>query len=327
MELIRLPHTDLVVSQACMGTMTFGSQADKSESCRIVDICLDAGINFFDTANVYNQGLSEEILGSALGAKRSKVVLADKVRGKMDREASYSGLSRTAIRQSIDESLTRLGTDYLDIYYLHQPDYDTSIEETLETLESLRLEGKIRYSGTSNYSAWQLCEILWLCEKNGYQPPWVSQPMYNLLARGIEQEYLPFTEQFEIGVVAYNPLAGGLLTGKHSHGQSPVENTRFEGGRASAKMYRNRYWHEDYFQAVEKLKVVAQQNQRSLIELAFTWVFSQKSVDVVILGASSSDQLKKNLQTLEVPHLNDLETEQCNEIWQHLRGSTPSYNR
>ena len=327
MELIELPHTDLAVSRACMGTMTFGSQADKSESCRMVDICLDAGINFFDTANVYNQGLSEEILGSALEAKRSKVVLADKVRGKMDRDAYYSGLSRTAIRQSIDESLARLGTDYLDIYYLHQPDYGTPIEETLETLETLRLEGKIRYSGTSNYSAWQLCEIFWLCEKNGYQPPWISQPMYNLLARGIEQEYLPFAKRFEIGVVAYNPLAGGLLTGKHSQEQSPVENTRFGGNKASAKMYRDRYWHEDYFQAVEKLKVVAQQNQRSLIELAFTWAFSQQSVDVVILGASSANQLENNLQAFRTPRLKDLETEQCDEIWQYLRGSTPIYNR
>lgn len=310
-----------------MGTMTFGSQAAKSESCRMVDICLDAGINFFDTANVYNQGISEEILGIALGARRQKVVLADKVSGEMNREGSYGGLSQSAIRQGIDESLTRLGTDYLDIYYLHQPDYKTPIEETLETLESLRSEGKIRYSGTSNYSAWQLCEILWLCEKNGYQPPWISQPMYNILARGIEQEYLAFTKQFEIGIVAYNPLAGGLLTGKHNQEQGPIENTRFEGDEASAERYRDRYWHASYFQAVEELKNISQRNGRSLIELAFTWIFSQQSVSVVILGASHAKQLESNLQVLDAPCLDRLEVEQCDETWQLLRGPSPTYNR
>ncbi len=171
-----------------MGTMTFGSQVDESESRRMVDLCLDVGINFFDTANVYNQGRSEEILGAALGPKRKQVVLASKVRGRMKQEPSYGGLSRPAIRRGIDESLARLGTDYLDIYYLHLPDYETPIEETFEPLEELRQEGKIRYTATSNYSAWQLCEIFWLCEKNGYQPPRISQPMYNILTRGIEQD-------------------------------------------------------------------------------------------------------------------------------------------
>ncbi len=155
METRKLPHTDLVVSRACMGTMTFGSQVDESESRRMVDLCLDVGINFFDTANVYNQGRSEEILGAALGPKRKQVVLASKVRGRMKQEPSYGGLSRPAIPQygrlsGIDESLARLGTDYLDIYYLHLPDYETPIEETFEPLEELRQEGKIRYTATSN---------------------------------------------------------------------------------------------------------------------------------------------------------------------------------
>ena len=267
METIKLPHTDLTVSRACMGTMTFGSQADEAESRRMVDICLDAGMNFFDTANVYNQGRSEEILGAALGPKRGQVVLASKVRGQMAREPSYVGLSRAAIRRGIEESLARLRTDYLDIYYLHRPDYDTPIEETLETVEELRREGKIRYSATSNYSAWQLGEILWLCEKNGYQPPWISQPMYNMLSRGIEQEYLAFTKRFEVGVVAYNPLAGGLLTGKHSPDKGPIEGTRFAGN----KVYQNRYWNEGYFHAVEELKAIAERAWLGLVELAFNW--------------------------------------------------------
>ncbi len=323
METTKLPRADLEVSRACMGTMTFGSQADEAESRRMVNICLDAGINFFDTANVYNQGRSEEILGAALGPKRPRVVLASKVRGLMKREPSYGGLSRAAIRRGIEESLARLRTDYLDIYYLHQPDYDTPIEETLETLEELRHEGKIRYSATSNYSAWQLCEIFWLCEKNGYQPPWVSQPMYNILARGIEQEYLTFTERFEVGVVAYNPLAGGLLTGKHSPDKGPIEGTRFDGN----KMYQNRYWHEGYFHAVEELKAIAERAGRGLVELALHWVFARDGVDAVILGASRAEQLENNLRALDGPPLDASTVDQCDEVWGRLRGPTPIYNR
>ena len=297
METTRLPHADLEVSRACMGTMTFGSQADEAESRRMVDVCLDAGINFFDTANVYNQGRSEEILGAALGPRRKQVILASKVRGLMKREPSYGGLSRVAIRRAI--------------------------EETLEIMEELRREGKIRYSATSNYSAWQLCEIFWLCEKNGYLQPWVSQPMYNMLARGIEQEYLTFTERFEVGVVAYNPLAGGLLTGKHSPDKGPIEGTRFDGNQ----MYQNRYWNEGYFRAVEELKTIAGQAGRGLVELALTWVFARDRVDSIILGASGAEQLENNLRAIESPPLDPSTLEQCDQVWGRLRGPTPIYNR
>ena len=216
-----------------------------------------------------------------------------------------------------------MGTDYLDIYYLHQPDYDVPIEETLEIMEELRREGKIRYSATSNYSAWQLCEIFWLCEKNGYLPPWVSQPMYNMLARGIEQEYLTFTERFEVGVVAYNPLAGGLLTGKHSPDKGPIEGTRFDGNQ----MYQNRYWNQGYFHAVEELKTIAEQAGRGLVELALRWVFARDRVDSIILGASRAEQLEDNLRAIESPPLDPSTLEQCDEVWGRLRGPTPIYNR
>ncbi len=181
-----------------------------------MECCLDAGINFFDTANVYNRGAAETILGKALKGRRDKVVLASKVRGKMGDAPDDEGLSRAAIRKAIDASLMRLGTDYLDLYYLHQPDYAVPIEETLDTMQELVRAGKVRFPAVSNYAAWQVCEILWICEKRGYQPYFISQPMYNLLARGIEKEYLPFCQRFGVAVVPYNPLAGGLLTGKHS---------------------------------------------------------------------------------------------------------------
>ena len=222
MEFRTLPKTGLKVSRLSFGTMTFGGQTDEATAQHIVDCCLDAGINFIDTANVYNRGAAETIVGKTLKGRRDKVILASKVRGKMGDAPDEEGLSRAAIRKAIDASLERLGTDYLDLYYLHQPDYATPIEETLETMEELVRAGKVRFPAISNYAAWQAAEILWICEKRSYHPYCISQPMYNLIARGIEEEYLPFCQRFGVAVVPYNPLAGGFLTGKHSGRAGPL---------------------------------------------------------------------------------------------------------
>src|SRR6266404_3733577 len=232
--------TDLHVSRACFGTMTFGSQVDESAAMRIVDRCLDFGVNFFDTANVYNNGASEAIVGKALKGRREKLVLASKVRGKMGDGADQNGLSRAAITRGIEDSLRRLQTDYLDLYYLHQPDYAVPIEESLEAVDRLVKQGKVRYPASSNYSGWQVCEMQWIAEKNGFRPATVTQPMYNLLARGIEQEYQEMARRFGVSTVVYNPLAGGLLTGKQKR-DAPLEGTRFDKNQ----MYLNRYWHEE----------------------------------------------------------------------------------
>jgi aryl-alcohol dehydrogenase-like predicted oxidoreductase len=165
MEFRTLPKTGLKVSRLSFGTMTFGAQTDEATAQRIVDCCLDAGINFFDTANVYNRGAAETIVGKTLKARRDKVILATKVRGKMGDAPDEEGLSRAAMRKAIDASLQRLGTDYVDLYYLHLPDYATPIEETLETMEELVRAGKVRFPAISNYAAWQVAEILWICEK------------------------------------------------------------------------------------------------------------------------------------------------------------------
>ena len=241
MERRTLPGTDLAVSRVSLGTMTFGSQADEAAAARMADCALDAGVNFIDTANSYNQGVSEEILGRILRGRRSRIVLASKVFNKMGEGADDRGLSRAAITKAIDASLKRLQTDYLDVYYLHQPDYKAPLEETLATIDGLVKSGKVRYPATSNYSAWQMCRILWLCGENGWKPPVIAQPMYNLLARGIEQEYLPFCRELGISNFVYNPLAGGLLTGKQRQGPGPIAGTRFDGNQ----MYLNRYWHGD----------------------------------------------------------------------------------
>ncbi|MCJ7504354.1 MAG: aldo/keto reductase, partial [Acidobacteriia bacterium] len=282
MEYRVLAHADLNVSRLSFGTMTFGSQTDEATARRMVDRCLEAGINFLDTANIYNQGRAETILGQALAGRRSKVVLATKVRGKMENAPDETGLSRAAIYKAIDSSLRRLATDYVDIYYLHQPDYDVAIEETLAALDELVRAGKVRYPAVSNYAAWQVGEIHWICERQGFKPPYISQPMYNLLARGIEEEYLPFCRRFGVAVVPYNPLAGGLLAGKHARAREPSAGTRFDGN----KLYLDRYWHDDYFAAVEELAAIARAAGKTLVELSFQWLLSQPQVDSIILGAS-----------------------------------------
>ena len=323
MEYRKLPNTDLTVSRLSFGNMTFGSQTDQSTAQRMIDRLLDAGVNFLDTANVYNQGLAEEMLGTILAGRRQRVILATKVRAKMEKAPEESGLSRAAMLKAIDSSLRRLKTDYVDLYYLHQPDWDVPIEETLGAMDELVRAGKVRWPAVSNYAAWQVCEIHWICRKNGYKPPYISQPMYNLLARGIEEEYLPFCKRFGVAVVPYNPLAGGLLSGKHLRVQGPIAGSRFDGN----KMYLDRYWHDDYFAAVEELKAVARDAGKTLVELSFQWLLAQPQVDSIILGASRLEQLEENLEACASGDLDAATLERCDTVWKRLRGITPKYNR
>jgi aryl-alcohol dehydrogenase-like predicted oxidoreductase len=323
MEYRKLQHTGLEVSRCSFGTMPFGKQADQATSRRMVDQCLDAGINFFDTANMYNLGRAEEMLGQALGARRTRVVVASKVRYRMDEAPDDAGLSRAAIRKALEASLKRLGTDYLDLYYLHWPDYDTPIGETLEAMDEAVRSGKVRYPAISNYAAWQVAEIFCIAAKQGYHAPYISQPMYNLLARGIEDEYIPFARRFGVSMVIYNPLAGGLLTGKHSREKGPIAGTRFD----SNQLYLGRYWHDDYFAAIDELRTVAAKAGKTLVELALQWLLGQEQVDSVILGASRPEQLAENLSACEGSRLDAATLARCDEVWNRLRGVTPKYNR
>jgi aryl-alcohol dehydrogenase-like predicted oxidoreductase len=323
MEYRILPHTDLRVSRLSFGTMPFGSQADQATSTRMVDQCLKAGINFFDTANMYNKSVAETFLGNALAGRRPGVILASKVRHRWNDNPEDAGLSRAAILKALDATLKRLQTDYLDLYYLHQPDYDVPPEETLGAMDEVVRAGKVRYPAVSNYAAWQVCEILWLCQKNGFKPPHVSQLMYNLLARGIEEEYLPFCKRFGVAVIPYNPLAGGLLTGKHARDSKPESGSRFDNN----PLYLGRYWHDDYFAAVDELKRIAGDAGKTLIELSLQWLLSQAEVDSVILGASRPDQLAENLKACESAPLDKAALDRCDAVWKRLRGITPKYNR
>lgn len=322
MEYRTLKQTSLKVSRLCLGTMTFAKPVNQEEATRMVDLVIDAGINFLDTANVYQQGEAEAMLGQALRGRRDGIVLASKVRGKMGDGPDQSGLSRQAIVRAVEDSLRRLGTDRLDLYFLHQPDYDVPIDESLEAMEQLVKQGKVLYPATSNYAAWQVARILDIAKQKGYTPAATSQPMYNLVARGIEQEYLPMAKALDVNILAYNPLAGGLLTGKHHESALP------EGGRFSGNaMYQGRYWHHRLFEAVESLGKLARQSGRSLISLSFAWLLHHTATDVVILGASRLEQLRQNLTACEEGPLPEETVRGCDEIWEELRGPIPVYNR
>lgn len=313
MDLRALSRTELTVSRACLGTMTFGQQTDEPTAARMVDLCIDRGINFFDTANVYNFGKAETMLGAILQQRRrDRIVLASKVRMKVGDGPDETGLSRRAIAKSIDDSLRRLRTDYLDLYYLHKPDDAVPIEETLDALQGLVKAGKIRYAGVSNYPAWRICRILWLCEKNGYQPPVVSQPAYNLIARGIEVEYVPFCREFELSLAVYNPLASGLLTNVPADARPPLGK---------------RYAQPIYADAIEELRDIAAHAGRTMVDLSLNWLLNHSAADCVILGAQTFEQLQQSLDVLSRGPLPTTAVAACDAVWQKLSGSvrTDSY--
>lgn len=317
-----LKHTDLNVSRICLGTMTFGGQTDEPAAGRMLDLCMETGINFLDTANVYNKGASEEMLGRLLGRRRSDFVLASKVRNKMGDGPDLVGLSRPAILRAIDDSLRRLRTDYLDLYYLHLPDPSVPIEESLDAMNEVLKQGKVRYLASSNYSAWQMVDMFWIAQRKGYRAPWVAQPMYNLIARGIEQEYLAMCKQFGVSNIVYNPLAGGLLTGKHKR-EAPIPGTRFDKNKA----YLDRYWHEGDFEAVDELRQIADKAGRSLVSLSLNWLYHHSASDCIILGASRVEHLEQNLAALRDGPLDQETLQACDRVWAQLRGPTPKYNR
>ncbi|MEX2374909.1 MAG: aldo/keto reductase [Dehalococcoidia bacterium] len=322
METRILSQSDLSVSRLVLGTMTFGSQVDVAEARSMVDLCLDAGVTMFDTANAYNAGRSEEILGEVLKGRRNEALIATKAFMSMGPDADDSGLHKEAIFQAVDASLRRLQTDHIDLFYFHQPDWQTPIEESLEALNSLIDSGKIRYGGTSNFAAWQIADILCLSDRKGWQPVCIAQQMYNLLSRRIEEEYAAFSINHGVSNIVYNPLAGGLLTGKHQLDSDPELDSRF-----TAEMYRKRYWNDAQFAAVGRLKDVAGEAGLTLVELSFRWLFSQPLVDAVLVGASRLDQLRTNLAAAQGPQLPKDVMEACDQVWQTLRGAAPSYNR
>lgn len=322
METVALNGTDLNASRACLGTMTFGSPTSENDSRDILDYAIDHGINFIDTANIYGQGAAEEILGRAFNGRRHRLILASKVRSSMGVGPIDGGLSREAMTKALEDSLRRLQTDYLDLYYLHQPDYGVHLEETLATLERMIHQGKIRYAACSNYASWQVCQMHWIADKQAYKSIRIAQSMYNLLARGVEQEFLPMAQELGVDILAYNPLAGGLLTGKHSHSE-PAGGSRF----VNNQVYRDRYWNPQYLEVVGRLQEVTARCDRTLISLALNWLLHHSGVTGIVLGASSQEQLAINLRALEDGALDSETVNACDHVSDSLKGCSPKYNR
>ncbi|HEY4103849.1 MAG TPA: aldo/keto reductase [Polyangiaceae bacterium] len=322
MKTKKLGRTGLKVSEICLGTMTFGNQCDEAASFAIMDKAFDSGVFFFDTADVYPLGATPEMRGGTetiVGRwlsdrkRRDKIVLASKCRGQMGEGPNEGGLSRKHVIAAVEASLRRLKTDYLDLYQTHQPDLETPIEETLGALDDLVHQGKVRYIGCSNYPAHLLCKALWTSDKHGYARFESAQPRYNILFREIENEIVPLCRAEGLGLIVYNPLAGGFLTGRYQPGQDVESGSRFSLNQAG-KFYQQRYWQSAQFEAVESLKRFFSERNRSLTEVALAWVLAQPGVTSAILGASRAEQLDQSLpgSTLE---LSTEERAFCDQIW------------
>src|SRR6201996_7795881 len=307
MQYRKFGRTGLSVSRLCLGTMTFGLQTEEAVSHRILDTATDAGVNFIDTANVYplgggegRVGHTEQIIGSWLKGKRDRFIVATKAVGQMGPAAWDQGASRKHLLDAIDASLSRLGTDYVDLYQLHSDDPKTPLDETLEALDVIVRSGKARYIGVSNFFAYRLARALGRADVLRVARFVSVQPRYNLLFRQIERELLPLAGEEQLAVMPYNPLAGGLLTGKHRHDAQPAAG-RFTAtvGKAGAT-YQERYWHKREFDTIEKLKGIAADAGVSLTKASLAWVLANPHITSAIIGASNPHQLTDTLSAIDL---------------------------
>ncbi len=297
MEYKQLGAAGVKVSRICLGTMTFGREADEEMSHKILDRFVELGGNLIDTADVYSTGVSERIVGRWLAKRenRDDVVLATKVFGEMGSGPNDGGLSRLHIMQAVEKSLRRLQTDVIDLYQLHRWDPEVPPEETLSALDDLVRQGKIRYIGCSNLAAWQLYELLHMAELNGLTRPVSVQPVYNALNRGIELELLPLCADQGLGVINYNPLAGGMLTGKYRRGESMPTGARLE----AFKGYYERYYTEQALDIVEAFVQAAQEREVTPAQLAVAWVLGDPRITCPIVGARNLEQFDDTVQGVE----------------------------
>ena len=303
-----------------LGTMTFGDPVDSAGARGLIEQAVDAGAVMIDTANVYSSGQSETILGEVLHGIRDRVVLASKV-GTPTSVKDTAPLAGERIRAECEGSLRRLGTDHIDLYYLHKPDRATPFEESLEALAALIAEGKVRAWGVSNFAAWQIAELRHVAEGLGMPALAVAQQQYNLLSRRLEEEYAEFARTAGVGTVVYNPLAGGMLTGKHLGATAPTK------GRFSSPEYRDRYWNSQVHDAVDQLSTLARDLHLTLVQLALRWLLSGDTATSVLLGASRPDHLAENLAAASDKHLDAQTLDACDAVWESLRGVAPAYNR
>ena len=295
MELTWLGQTGVQVSKLCFGTMSFGGDADEAESGRMYRACREAGINFFDTADVYSAGRSEEMLGELIAGERDELIITSKCRGQMGSDPNAQGTNRRHIAKAVEASLRRLKTDRLDVLFMHHWDPSTPLEETLRALELLVRDGKVLYLGASNYAAWQVAKALGIAERRGWARFDVLQPMYNLVKRQVETEILPLALAEGLGVITYSPLGGGLLSGKFSPDARP------EGSRlVTNAMYTKRYGEPWVFETAMQFSALAETKGVHPVSLAVAWVGGHPGVTCPIVGARNVDQLIPALRSVEI---------------------------
>jgi aryl-alcohol dehydrogenase-like predicted oxidoreductase len=295
----QLGSAGIRISEICFGNMTWGGKdswagvgaVDQTLADKMLNRCLEAGVNFFDTADIYSQGVAETMLGKALGNKRKDVVIATKVRGRMGKGVNDVGLSRGHILQAVEDSLRRLNTDWIDLYQVHSWDADTPIEETLAALDSLVQSGKVRYIGCSNFTGWQLAKSIMLSKMNGWAGFATLQPLYNIVHRDLEFELIPLCKTEGIGILPWSPLAGGFLTGKYRRGQSrPEGSRRSDPDRAFLKIDEERGYN-----IVETLDELSTHYNGTVSQSALNWLRAKPEVTSIIIGARTMEQLDDNL--------------------------------
>ncbi len=304
-----LGKSGLKVSQLCLGTNNFGGQISEEASLKIVNKALDCGINAMDTANIYTGGKSEEIIGKAVKGRRDEAIIATKVGfGKLD-GPNQSGLSRKHILNQVERSLKSLQTDFIDIYYMHRFDPETSLEETLRTFDYLVRQGKVRYIACSNFAAWQIAKANGICENHDWEKLIAVQPPYNLLQRDIEEDIIPYCQQEGLGILTYTPLMGGFLTGKYSKASPPPAGSRFE--------YNPRLWkhasQESNFALLEQIENIADDVGIPVSKLAIAWILKNPAITAPIVGASSVEQVEENSRIVEI-NLDDDAYQRLNEL-------------
>lgn len=301
----RLGRTGLKVSEVSLGTMAFGRWIDQKASAEVLDTAIESGITLIDTADVYGSGMdkgnpletgeSETILGNLLGARRHQIVLATKVHGRVGLGPNDAGQSRYHIQRAVENSLKRLQTDYIDLYQVHRFDEETPLEETLRALDDLVRQGKVRYIGASNYAAWQIAKAHGISAQLRLERFESVQPEYSIIARGIEQELVPFAVSEGVGVIVYSPLGRGLLTGKYNYGGQPPAGTR---GAAGEQRLKTLLEQERNFHIVEQLKPVAERRGWTLAQLALNWVLSKQGITSAILGVSKPQHITEALPVI-----------------------------
>jgi aryl-alcohol dehydrogenase-like predicted oxidoreductase len=305
-----------------LGCMNFGKRTPEDESLRIVARAAERGVTWLDTANAYNEGESERIVGRAVGRARASFLVATKV-GLARPGGKVEGLAPARVRRALDESLERLRFDHVDLYYLHAPDRATPIAETLGAVADLLREGKIRAWGISNFASWQVLEAMHIADTHGMPRPVVAQQMYNAMIRQLDVEWFAFAKAHPIHTTAYNPLAGGLLTGKHARASQPEKGSRFDGNR----MYQRRYWSDRMFDFLEAFAAIAKDEDLSLVDLAYSFCAGRPGVDSVLLGPATVAQLDAGIDACSRPPLSDAARAKLDALHIAFQGTDATYAR